>query len=176
MKLSRLLAVYKEGHVNDLCAELTGYTLNEKNLKYEDISEHWKFVGNNPSNASVINMLRKGEKGLIERITNGIDAVIEKKVSESFGTLPSNSAAVIKKAFPEYYERCEKIRKGLVDSNHVCDAGNQVMVAVSDGSRSSTLMAKTRALPLAAIHSSALLMRVPSKRSSRRRGRRSSTP
>ena len=137
MKLSGLLAVYKESHINDLCAELTGYTLNEKNLKYEDICEHWKFVGNNPSNASVINMLRKGEKGLIERITNGIDAVIEKKVSESFGTLPSSSATVIKKAFPEYYERCVKIRKGLVDSNHVCDAGNQVMVAVSDGSRSS---------------------------------------
>ena len=137
MKLSRLLSVYKEGHINDLCIELTGYTLNEKNLKYSDIEKHWKFVGSNPSNASVINMLRKGEKGLVERITNGIDAVIEKKVSENFGTAPSTSTAVIKKAFPDYYAHCEKIRKGLADSNHVCDAGNQVMVAVSDGSRSS---------------------------------------
>lgn len=137
MKLSRLLSVYKESHVNDLCMELTGHTLNEKNLKYSDICAHWKFVGNNPSNASVINMLRKGEKGLVERITNGIDAVIEKQVLKSFNSIPTSSLSVIKKSFPKYYERCEKIKRGLVDSNHVCDAGNQVMVAVSDGSRSS---------------------------------------
>lgn len=135
MKLSRLLSIYKDCHVNELCVELTGHTLNEKNLNYSDINNYWKFVANNPSNASIINMLRRGEKGLVERITNGIDAVIEKKAS-AVGTGKS-SESVLKKAFPEYYERCQKIRKGLANSNNVCDAGNQVMVAVSDGSRSS---------------------------------------
>lgn len=137
MKLSRLLSVYKEGEVNDLCAELTNFTLNEKNIKYQQIEKNWKFVGNDPSNASTINMLRKGEKGLIERITNGIDAVIEKKVLEIGGALPSSSQAVIKKAFSEYYRHCERVRKGLENRNLVCDADDQVMVAVSDGSKSS---------------------------------------
>lgn len=137
MKLSRLLSVYKEGEVNDLCAELTGFTLNEKNIKYHQIQSNWKFIGNEPSNASTINMLRKGEKGLIERITNGIDAVIEKKVAEIGGAAPSSSQAVIKKSFENYYKHCEKVRKGLADRNQVCDADDQIMVAVSDGSKSS---------------------------------------
>lgn len=137
MKLSRLLSVYKEGEVNDFCAELTGFTLNEKNIKYHQIQNNWKFIGNEPSNASTINVLRKGEKGLIERITNGIDAVIEKKVLEIGGAAPSSSQAVIKKAFENYYKHCEKVRKGFADRNQVCDADDQIMVAVSDGSKSS---------------------------------------
>ena len=132
MKLSRLLSVYKEGEVNDFCAELTGFTLNEKNIKYHQIQNNWKFIGNEPSNASTINVLRKGEKGLIERITNGIDAVIEKKVLEIGGAAPSSSQAVIKKAFENYYKHCEKVRKGFADRNQVCDADDQIMVAVSD--------------------------------------------
>ena len=51
MKLSRLLSVYKEGEVNDLCAVLTNFTLNEKNIKYQQIEKNWKFVENDPSNA-----------------------------------------------------------------------------------------------------------------------------
>lgn len=138
MKLNRLFAAYKSSEISLICKELTGYDLNEKGLKYSDISEHWRFVGDNPSNGSVIGMLRKGEKGLIERVTNGVDAVIEKKVAELFGTAPSSSNTVIAKAFPKYYECRQKIKKGEEGArSNAYDAANQVLVAVSDGSRSS---------------------------------------
>ena len=139
MELKRLLSAYKSSDISLICKELTGYDLTEKGLKYANISNHWKFVGDNPSNGSVIGMLRKGEKGLIERITNGVDAVIEKKVAELFGTAPSSSRTVIAKAFPKYSEYCGKIKKGEegADRSRAYDADDQVLVAVSDGSRSS---------------------------------------
>lgn len=137
MNIKDLLACYKETEILEICKQLTNYTLSEKNISYEKIKKNWKFVGNNPSNGSVINMLRKGEKGLIERITNGVDAVIEKKVEEIHGTIPSSSKAVIKKAFPQYYNHCESVKRGEANKNYAYDAENQVMVAVSDGSKSS---------------------------------------
>lgn len=138
MELKRLLSAYKVSDISLICKELTGYDLTEKGLKYTNISNHWKFVGDNPSNGSVIGMLRKGEKGLIERITNGVDAVIEKKVAEQFGTAPSSSSTVIAKAFPKYYDCCQRIKKGEEGArSNAYDAIDQVLVAVSDGSRSS---------------------------------------
>ena len=137
MKASVLFNAYKENEISKICKELTGYDLTEKNLSYDKIKKYWKFVGDNPSNGSVINMLRKGEKGLIERITNGIDAVIEKKVNQYFTSIPTTATAVISKAFPKYYDNCVKVKKGEAFKNNVFDAGGQVSVAVSDGSRSS---------------------------------------
>lgn len=137
MKLSKLLTLYKASEVDALCKELTGFSLNERGLKYEDIEANWKFVGNNPSNGSVINMLKKGEKGLIERITNGIDAVIERKVAELRMGVPASASAVIKQAFPKYYANCQAVKRGEADSSRSYDATGQVMVAVSDGSRAS---------------------------------------
>ena len=54
-------------------------TLEEKNLTFGKVSSNWKFLGNSSSNGSTVQMLKTGEKGLIERITNAIDAVIEKQ-------------------------------------------------------------------------------------------------
>ena len=39
----------------------------------------WIPVGNNESNHSTYQMLERGENGIIERLTNAIDAVIEKE-------------------------------------------------------------------------------------------------
>ena len=43
--------------------------------KYET---EWIPIGNNESNHSTFQMLERGENGIIERLTNAIDAVIEK--------------------------------------------------------------------------------------------------
>ena len=77
--LNKILNIYKASDVDSLIKELTGHTLEEKNLNYNDIALNWKFLGNNSSNGSSVNILKHGEKGLIERITNAIDAVIEKQ-------------------------------------------------------------------------------------------------
>lgn len=136
MKINEILSCYKADDINALCKKITGYDLNEKNLNLDKIKEYWNFVGDNPSNASVINMLKKGEKGLIERITNGIDAVIEKQVNK-MDCIPISAGKVIQKAFPKYFAHCADIRRGDSIKNNACDAADQVIVAVSDGSRSS---------------------------------------
>ena len=69
IKLSRILSLYKSSDVSSLIKEISGYTLEEKNLKYSDIQNYWKFIGNNSSNGSSINILKQGEKGLIEVVS-----------------------------------------------------------------------------------------------------------
>lgn len=51
----------------------------KKNLSYEKIKKNYKFLGNSSSKGSNVGQLTSGEKGLVERITNAIDAVIEKQ-------------------------------------------------------------------------------------------------
>ena len=50
--------------------------------KYKDDYE-WVPVGGNYSNLSTLQMLDKGENGVIERITNAIDAVLEKEYQKN---------------------------------------------------------------------------------------------
>ena len=79
MKLSEILKIYKSEDVDSFFDSILGYNLNDKNLTKEKIEKNFRFVGGNESNASNIDMLQDGEKGIVERITNAIDAVIEKK-------------------------------------------------------------------------------------------------
>ena len=83
----------------------------KKRLYLKDIKDHYKFLGNNSSNASPITILKKGEKGLIERLTNGIDAVIEKQKQKQNLTSPKDAYAVISKAYPKYYEHMRKNKR-----------------------------------------------------------------
>lgn len=136
ISIKKLLSIYKASEVDDLLKECCGKTLNEPWLKQSDIEEQWKFLGNNPSNGSSVNILGNGEKGLIERITNAIDAVIEKKViTLNLGT-PSCASKVISKAFPGYYANCQKILEGASTHSLAKDAEDQVILAVNDSSRS----------------------------------------
>lgn len=67
---------YKENDVkridvSDIYAidkKLNPYTLEEKNLTFGKVRSNWKFLGNSSSNGSTVQMLKTGEKGLIERI------------------------------------------------------------------------------------------------------------
>ena len=134
--LSEVLKLYKSGEVDSFIKSLSGFDLNEKGLSYSKIETNWKFLGNNSSNGSTVGMLKSGEKGLIERITNGIDAVIEKQKLKYGLVSPKESSSVIKKAFSNYYNNIVEILHGNSDRLNIKDAKEQVILVVNDGSKS----------------------------------------
>src|SRR5690554_1664208 len=136
INLKDVLDLYKINEVDDFLKKITGLTLNEKNLTYDQIKNNWRFLGDSPSNGSQIGILRRGEKGIIERITNGIDAVIEKQRSKYSMVSPQNSSQVIKRAFPKYYENLQKIQDNQDRArSQSYDIDNQVMLVINDGSK-----------------------------------------
>lgn len=138
MKLSEILKIYKTSDVDSFLDSFLGYNLNRKDLTKENIEKDFRFVGNNESNASNIDMLQDGEKGIVERITNAIDAVIEKKKKEKAISTANNVDKIVKSAFPKFYETKNNIIKGISNKNNALDASNQVIVAVNDGNKSTT--------------------------------------
>lgn len=131
-ELNKILEIYKSSDVDSFIKDITGFTLEEKNLKYLDIAHHWKFLGNNSSNGSSINILKHGEKGLIERITNAIDAVIEKQKNINGIASATKASSIIKKAFPKYYENLLNVSNGEQFKVQTYDAANQVILAAND--------------------------------------------
>lgn len=136
LKLNEVLDLYKSEQIDDFLKKLTEINLNEKRLYLKDIQKNYKFLGDNYSNASPITILKKGEKGLIERLTNGIDAVIEKKKQLLNLTSPKDANAVISKAYPKFYNHMQKISTNLDDSlrSNAYEAEDQVILAANEGS------------------------------------------
>lgn len=136
INIREVLSIYKESEIDQLLKKYTGLDLNEKNLSYENIKKNFKFLGNNSSNGSNVGQLTTGEKGLVERITNAIDAVIEKQKIKNSIVSAKDSSVIIKKAFPKYYSNMQDVLKDSSDKSLSKDAENQVIVAVNDGSKS----------------------------------------
>lgn len=136
INIREVLSIYKESEIDQLLKKYTGLDLNEKNLSYEIIKKNFKFLGNNSSNGSNVGQLTTGEKGLVERITNAIDAVIEKQKVKNSIVSAKDSSVIIKKAFPKYYSNMQDVLKDSSDKSLSKDAENQVIVAVNDGSKS----------------------------------------
>lgn len=59
----------------------------------------WRFYGENDSNLSTINLGSKPGRSLTERVTNGIDAVIERRMLEHAGDPPASPMAAVGKFF-----------------------------------------------------------------------------
>lgn len=136
IKIEEVLSIYKEIQIDELLKKYTGLDLNEKNLSYDKIKDHYRFLGSSCSNGSNVGQLTTGEKGLVERITNAIDAVIENQKNKCSITSPKDSSFVIRKAFPNYYSNMQDVINDNVDRSLAKDAENQVIVAVNDGSKS----------------------------------------
>ena len=136
LKLSELISIYKSDDLNNYLLKYTTHNLEEPRLKLNDIQHEWKFLGNNGSNASSIGILRNGEKGLIERITNGVDAVIEKQKTIHGISHAKDSSVIIKEAFPKFYKNKKLIENGGSDQSYPFEADNQVVVAINDTGRS----------------------------------------
>ena len=134
--IEEVLSIYKESQVDAFLKKYTGLDLNEKNLSYDKIKDYYRFLGNSSSNGSNVGQLTSGEKGLVERITNAIDAVIEKqKNAHNIGSA-KDSRVIIRKAFPNYYSNMQDVMSDNADRSSAKDAEDQVILAVNDGSRS----------------------------------------
>lgn len=136
--LREIIDLYKTEDVNSFLKSVTGINLDEDNLTIEKITSNYRFVGNEISNASIIDLLSDSGKGLIERITNSVDAVIEKqKISNN----SKNSLhSIMIDAFPKY----SAYRNNIIKSKHhngntlkALDAENQVRLVINDGTKGS---------------------------------------
>lgn len=136
ININEILSIYEEKQVDDFLKKYTGLTLNEKNLKLADINKNYKCLGDSVSNGSSVGQLTKGEKGVVERITNAIDSVIEKEKSIHGPVSPKNSEAVIKRAFPKYHYNKQLIRNQEANRSYAKDAEGKVLLVVNDGSNS----------------------------------------
>ena len=134
--LHQLLELQNFSSVSAFIKEHFNIDIKKRELKYEDIYKWFSFVGENESNASTIDLLQTGEKGLVERITNAIDAVFEKDKIESDVIYPKTSEDIIKAAYPEYYKKTYKhILKNKRKGRQVYDAAEKVIVVALDGEK-----------------------------------------
>ena len=136
ININEIISIYTESDIDSFLKKYTGFDLNEPNLSYDKIKSFYKFLGNNSSNRSVIGQLTTGEKGLVERITNSIDAVIENQKIKLSINSAKDSGVIIKKAFPKYYTNMQDVLNIGTEKSLAKDAENLVVVAVNDGSRS----------------------------------------
>jgi hypothetical protein len=114
-------ALLKEGNLD----------LNVNSIKEQDLFDNgWQYVGNNASNSSTIKILQNGEYGLIERLTNAIDAVIEKQ--KQINQLDDNvtTKEILIKAFPKYFDSMHDSILKHKYLNDVLDAKDQIILRV----------------------------------------------
>lgn len=138
IEIDEILNIYKSKQVDEFLKKYTKIDLNKKGLYYKDVSNFFKFLGNNPSNGSNIGQLQHSEKGLVERITNAIDAVIEKQKQKFNIQYAPDSETIIKKAYYDYYEIMRKVRSEKIDRMDAKNADKEVLLVVNDGSKSNT--------------------------------------
>lgn len=135
-KLSEVLKIYKPEDLDRFLKEKSNITLNEKNLDYNKVKDFWAFVGETEFNASTIDMLSSPGKGLIERITNGIDAVLE-KAKEEYNIMNAKTANdIVKIAFPNFYKNKYNILNGNSDRQRALETEGKVVVAINDSTKS----------------------------------------
>ena len=84
-------------------------TFEKSRLKFDDIKEDWSMFGGNESNNSVIGILANGDNGIIERVTNAIDAVIEYEKEKNHIASAKSPDVIVSKAFPNYYAMKKKL-------------------------------------------------------------------
>ena len=135
-KLSELLSIYKPEQLNEFLRKYANTDLENDDIMYEDINDNWTCVGDTKYNFSAINMLKDSGKGLIERITNGIDAVLEKEKEKYKLNNAKTADDIIKVAFPHYYENKEKVKKGEANRQNACETADMVVVAINDSTKS----------------------------------------
>lgn len=136
IKIEEVLSLYKESQVDSFLKKYSGLDLNESRLSFNDIKNKFKFLGGSESNGSNTGQLTNGEKGIVERITNAIDAVIEKQKKNTGINSPKTANSVIKKAFPRYYNNMHDVMNDNSNRSNAKDAEDQVILVVNDGSRS----------------------------------------
>lgn len=135
MKLSEVLSLLTKQDVDKFLKKYSKMTLDEPSLTEEKVMSHFRYVGDKNSNASTIDSLSDSGKGLVERITNGIDAVIERTRADN--NSKPNLDDILRTGFPKY----SRYRNNIIHSNgskdmnlKALDADDLVKVMIHDGS------------------------------------------
>lgn len=102
-------------------------------------SRHWKPVGGNEFNNAAISQLTEGEKGIIERITNAVDAITERTVKEKNYNSNIKLEKIISENYPKYDTIINGINVGSKDKLTAGDAGGLISIVVNSGSNRSSL-------------------------------------
>lgn len=136
INLEEVLSIYKQDDLNDFLIRNFAYDLTERGLKDKDIHQNWTFVGDNFANATSIDILKNGEKGVIERISNGIDAVLENEKNKYSIKSAKNADVIIKKAFPKFSANRNKILNGEKGSLNSYDAEDKIILAINSSQKS----------------------------------------
>ena len=106
MKLSEITQLYTLEDVLHFVKRKTNLEISDsQEYEYKLISKYFRPIGDNVNNGASIDLLKDGEKGIIERLTNSIDALIEKTVEVKSIRSPKNVDSVIKYGFPQYYQK-----------------------------------------------------------------------
>lgn len=87
--LDKLLAATKPAEVLAILQDIGDHPDNTVDSAFGG-HYHWHFYGDRESNVSSVNLAAKPGRSLTERITNAIDAVVEKRVQRSPGVPPSS--------------------------------------------------------------------------------------
>ena len=131
--LSRILNMYSS---NELVKVLksNGYLNFEWDNEIKDsvLGNKWRMVGDNPSNASTIQILNESEKGIIERLSNAIDSVLELNKNK-YELSPLQADDVLKISFPKFYNMRKNILRGKLNRANSIDASNLVLLVANDG-------------------------------------------
>jgi len=136
--MSEILALYKKNQIDFFLQNNFGFKCNDEPLSEGAIKDLWTPVGNNFNNAATIDLLSEGDRGIVERLTNCIDAVLERKKQEIAISDSPSYKNLIKKAFPKYSSHCDHIFIDEESSNQAKDAADYVIFACNHGSNGIT--------------------------------------
>jgi hypothetical protein len=134
--LGKIMQIYKSSDLVDFLRE-GGFLDFDWNREIRDtnLGEKWRFVGDNASNASSIQILNESEKGIIERLSNAIDSIFEYNKNK-YALTPKKAEDVLKVAFPNFYRMRNNVLQGKLSRANVSDAANLVALVANDGDSS----------------------------------------
>ncbi len=133
-ELSEILGLFTIKDVNSFLRKYGYLDLETNGLVLKDITTNWELFAGTTSNSSVIGTLDHGDNGIIERITNGIDAVIQKEKDRLNIKSANHPDIIVKKTFPKYYEHRKSVATGESTRLSWKDAGDRILLVVNDGS------------------------------------------
>lgn len=97
--LASLLGATKPSEVDEILKELGDGGSVKVGDPFGSLDLAWRFYGDNESNMSTINIGSDPARGLVERITNAIDAVLDREMAQRGGKEPSSPQEAAKKWF-----------------------------------------------------------------------------
>lgn len=131
--LSEILNVYKTSKLLDVLKSKGMLDINWDNeVNESQLRAKWRYVGDNPSNASTIQILNESEKGIIERLSNAIDSVLVKN-KEDRDLRPKNAEDVLRVSYPNFFKMRKNIINGKLNRANVSDADDLVILLANDG-------------------------------------------